>query len=78
MTENNKLSLPTQKDLDEGIYLPELTSEQTDWIFKQMEEYANAPKEPIGTRTPGERGMYEIQRRENVERRFRENENGVN
>jgi len=31
-------------------------------LSKLMEEMTNAPKEEMGKRTPGERGMYEIQR----------------
>lgn len=32
-----------------------------------MEEMANQPKEPLGRRQPGERCMYEIQRKERNE-----------
>jgi hypothetical protein len=33
-------------------------------LQQMMEEMANAPKEEYGKRTPGERCMYEIQRRD--------------
>lgn len=38
-------------------------------LEKMMEEMADAHREPLGTRQPGERGMYEIQRREEAARR---------
>ena len=40
---------------------PELTLPQ---IEKLMEEMANAPKEEMGKRQPGEKCMYEIYRKE--------------
>lgn len=54
MTENDKLGLPSF-DIEK--------------LEKLMEEMANAPKEEYGVRQPGERCMYEIQRRENFEER---------
>lgn len=33
-----------------------------DVLIKQMEEMANAPKEELGKRQPGERGKYEVSR----------------
>ena len=44
--------------------MKDLTLEQIERI---MEEMANAPREEMGKRQPGERGMYEIQRRKNRE-----------
>jgi hypothetical protein len=38
-------------------------------LTKLMEEMTNQPKEPLGTRIPGERCMYEIQRKLNLEHR---------
>jgi hypothetical protein len=35
-------------------------------LEKIMEEMANAPREEMGKRQPGERCMYEIQRKENI------------
>lgn len=49
---------------------PILTSEQMEKLIEQMEEFANAPREEYGKRQPGERGMYEIQRRENLRERL--------
>lgn len=68
--------LPTQPELIKS--LSEALIESTTWfdgkphlspdqeeliqLGRMMEEMANAPKEEYGKRTPGERGMYEIQR----------------
>ncbi len=55
------IDLPTQEQLDNGYYLPEMDIEA---IQKLMEEMANAPKEDMGKRQPGERNAYERQRLE--------------
>lgn len=39
-------------------------------LQQMMEEMANAPREEYGKRQPGEKGMYETQRKLNVEERL--------
>lgn len=49
--------------------LPIENKQEIEFLEKLMEEMANAPREELGVRQPGERCMYEIQRRENYEER---------
>lgn len=58
-----KITIPTKKDLDKGIYLEEQEEPMLSRILAlAMEKMANSPKEEYGKRTSGERCMYEIQR----------------
>lgn len=43
--------------------------QEIEFLEKLMEEMANAPREEMGKRQPGERGMYERQRIENAANR---------
>lgn len=72
--ETRKTSVrPSLDDPDFWDKASEITVEN---LNQMMEEMANAPKEPIGKRQPGERGMYEIQRREDYSLRTGKNING--
>lgn len=61
----------------ESLYeAPILTPEQMEKLIEKMEEFANAPREEYGKRQPGERGMYEIQRRDNLRERLEQSTMG--
>ena len=49
---------------NDGFVMYNASPEEIAMIWERMEEMANAPKEPMGQRQPGERCMYEIQRAE--------------
>lgn len=55
---------------DVEIMSPDVNALQVNFeiqnIERQMEEYAGAPREAMGFRTPGEKTMYEVQRLENA------------
>lgn len=53
--------VPTQPEEVKNAVRP--STVDVDKIMKMMEEMANQPKEEYGKRQPGEKCMYEIQRK---------------
>lgn len=71
--------LPTQPEtpknavrpsLDDPDFWEKASAKTIQNLTEMMEGMANAPKEPIGQRQPGERGMYEIQREKSLAEKF--------
>ena len=56
------VELPTQPEPENLMY--KASPEEISLLLERMEEMANMPPQPMGIRTPGEKWMYEIQRKE--------------